>query len=243
VSQVIGPDSPPEQRMRAVLRRLRKAYPEARTALDYTTPWELLIATILSAQTTDAQVNEVTPELFRRWPGPEELANADEREVTRVIFATGFHNQKARSIIGTARAVAARGGTVPRRMEQMVQLPGVGRKTASVVLGNAYGSHQGIAVDTHVRRLVRRLGFTTDEDPVKIERTLLELVPLSTWTLFTHLFIAHGRAICTARAPRCQDCFLLSLCPDGQERLGVRRAGSGRAASASPASAGSPASG
>jgi endonuclease-3 len=229
--------------MRAVLRRLRKAYPEARTALDHTSPWQLLVATILSAQTTDARVNEVTPGLFRRWPGPEELAAADEREVAKVIFATGFHNAKARSIIGTARAVAARGGRVPRRMEQMVQLPGVGRKTASVVLGNAYGSHQGIAVDTHVGRLVRRLGFTQEQDPVKVERLLLQLVPRSTWTLFTHLFIAHGRAVCTARAPRCPDCVLLSLCPDGQERLGIRRGGSGRAASASPASAGSPASG
>jgi endonuclease-3 len=229
--------------MRAVLRRLRKAYPEARTALDFRSPWELLVATILSAQTTDAQVNTVTPELFRRWPGPEELASADERDVTRVIFATGFHNAKARSIIGTARAVTARGGTVPRRMEQMVQLPGVGRKTASVVLGNAFGSQQGIAVDTHVGRLVRRLGFTAEEDPVKVERLLLQLVPRPTWTLFTHLFIAHGRAVCTARAPRCADCILLSLCPDGQVRLGIRRTSSGRAPEASPASAGSPASG
>ncbi len=229
--------------MRAVLRRLRTAYPEARTALDFTSPWELLVATILSAQTTDAQVNTVTPELFRRWPGPEELASADEREVTKVIFATGFHNAKARSIIGTARAVTARGGKVPRRMEQMVQLPGVGRKTASVVLGNAFGSHQGIAVDTHVGRLVRRLGFTAEQDPVKVERVLLQLVPRPTWTLFTHLFIAHGRAVCTARAPRCADCFLLSLCPDGQERLGIRRGRSGRVPAASPASAGSPASG
>jgi endonuclease-3 len=229
--------------MRAVLRRLRKAYPEARTALHFTSPWELLVATILSAQTTDAQVNEVTPELFRRWPGPEELANADEREVVQVIFATGFHNAKARSIMGTARAVAARGGKVPRRMNQMVQLPGVGRKTASVVLGNAFGSHQGIAVDTHVGRIVRRLGFTAEEDPVKVERVLLELVPRPTWTLFTHLFIAHGRAICTARAPRCEACFLLSLCPFGQERLGVRKGRSARAPEASPASAGTPASG
>src|SRR4051795_4829081 len=164
MSRRIGPDAPPEQRMRAVLRRLRASYPDATTALHFETPWQLLVATIMSAQTTDARVNEVTPELFRRWPGPEELASADEGEVAKVIFATGFHNQKARSIIGTARAVAARGGTVPRRMEQMVQLPGVGRKTASVVLGNAFGSHQGIAVDTHVGRLVRRLGFTDEQD-------------------------------------------------------------------------------
>jgi endonuclease-3 len=229
--------------MRAVLRRLRKAYPEARTALEHSSPWELLVATILSAQTTDAQVNEVTPELFRRWPGPEELASADEQEVVKVIFATGFHNAKARSIIGTARAVAARGGKVPRRMEQMVQLPGVGRKTASVVLGNAFGSHQGIAVDTHVGRLVRRLGFTDEEDPVKVERILLELVPRSTRTLFTHLFIAHGRAICTARAPRCPECILLSLCPEGHQRLGIRWRRSDPAPGASPASGGTPASG
>ena len=208
------------RRMPAVLRRLRTAYPEARTALDFRSPWELLVATVLSAQTTDARVNKVTPGLFRRYPTPEAFAVADEDEVTQVIFATGFHNEKARSIRGAGKVITERlGGQVPRRIEQLVQLPGVGRKTAAVVLGNAFGLHQGIAVDTHVGRIVRRLGFTAEEDPVKVERVLLQLVPRRTWTLFTHLLIAHGRAVCQSRTPRCEDCVLLSLCPDGARRV------------------------
>jgi endonuclease-3 len=230
----VGPDSSPEQRMRAVLRRLRAAYPEARTALDFRTPWELLVATVLSAQCTDARVNQVTPALFERYPGPEAFAAADQEELARAIFSTGYHNQKARSLRGAGQAVVARfGGNVPRRLADLVTIPGVGRKTAAVVLGNAYGRHEGIAVDTHVGRIVRRLGFTTETDPVKVEHVLLRLVPRRTWTLFTHLFIAHGRAVCTARAPRCPGCVLLSLCPEGQARLAaqtpvpVRRRGRG----------------
>jgi endonuclease-3 len=218
----IRPDSPPEQRMRAVLRRLRAEYPEAQTALDFRTPWELLVATVLSAQCTDARVNQVTPALFERYPGPEAFAAADQEELARMIFPTGYHNQKARSLRGAGQAVLERfGGEVPRRLDQLVTIPGVGRKTAAVVLGNAYGRHEGIAVDTHVGRLVRRLGFTEETDPVKVERLLLQLVPRRTWTLFTHLFIAHGRAVCTARSPRCADCILLSLCPEGHSRLGI----------------------
>jgi endonuclease-3 len=208
--------------MRTVLRRLRAAYPEARTALEFRTPWELLVATVLSAQTTDARVNQVTPALFERYPDPQAFAEADQDELSRAIFATGYHNQKARSLRGAGRAVMERfGGKVPRSLDQLVTIPGVGRKTAAVVLGNAYGRHQGIAVDTHVKRLVGRLGFADTDDPVKIERVLQELVPRRTWTLFTHLFISHGRAVCTARAPRCPDCVLLSLCPEGQSRLGI----------------------
>jgi endonuclease-3 len=210
--------------MRTVLRRLRAAYPEARTALDFGTPWELLVATVLSAQCTDARVNQVTPALFERYPGPEAFAAADQEELARAIFPTGYHNQKARSLRGAGQAVLERfDGKVPRRLDQLVTIPGVGRKTAAVVLGNAYGRHQGIAVDTHVGRLVRRLGFTQENDPVKVERVLMELVPRRTWTLFTHLFIAHGRAVCTARAPRCPECVLLSLCPEGRSRIGAVR--------------------
>jgi endonuclease III len=217
--------SPPRARMRAVLRRLRAAYPDAHTSLQFRTPWELLVATMLSAQTTDERVNSVTPALFARYPGPEQLAAADQDDVARLIFATGFHNQKARAIRGTAAEVLQRyHGEVPRRLDDLVTLPGVGRKTAAVVLGNAYGRQQGIAVDTHAGRLTRRLGFTDETDPVKVERVLQELVPRSSWTLVTHLFIAHGRAICTSRSPRCLDCVLYSLCPDGQRRYPGRTA-------------------
>jgi endonuclease-3 len=211
--------------MRAVLRRLRAAYPDAHTALDFDSPWELLIAVMLSAQTTDVRVNMVTPALFARYPDPESLAAADQDEVARLIFTTGFHNQKARAIRGTAAAVLERyHGEVPRRLDDLVTLPGVGRKTAAVVLGNAYGRQQGIAVDTHVLRLTRRLGFTEETDPVKVERVLQELVPRSRWTLLTHLFISHGRAVCMARNPRCLDCVLYSLCPEGQRRYPGRTA-------------------
>jgi endonuclease-3 len=166
----------------------------------------------------------VTPELFRRWPTPEALAGADEAEVAQVIFATGFHNQKARSIIGAARAVlASHRGRVPRTVEALVKLPGVGRKTAAVVSGNAFGRNQGIAVDTHAGRLARRLGFTVETDPDRVERELLELVPRSRRTLFTHLMIYHGRAVCTARSPRHLDCVLLDLCPTGLSETGLSR--------------------
>ena len=170
----ITPSSPPERRVRAILRRLRVAYPDARCSLDFTTPWELLVATILSAQCTDERVNMVTPELFRRYPDPQAFADADEGEIAKAIFQTGFHNQKARSLRGAALAVLERhDGKVPRSTEQLVQLPGVGRKTAAVVSGNAFGRREGIAVDTHVGRLTRRLGLTVETDPEKVERELM----------------------------------------------------------------------
>jgi endonuclease-3 len=207
--------------MSVVLRRLRRAYPDAQIALSFRTPWELLVATVLSAQCTDERVNQVTPGLFARYPDPEAFAIADQAELAQAIYPTGYHNQKARSLRGAGRMISERfGGEVSRRLEQLVEVPGVGRKTAAVVLGNAFGLHQGIAVDTHVGRIVRRLGFTADEDPVKVERLLLELVPRRTWTIFTHLLIAHGRAICQSRTPRCEACVLLSLCPEGARRVG-----------------------
>jgi endonuclease-3 len=217
----LNPSSPPESRVRAILRRLRMLYPDARTALDFTTPWELLVATILSAQTTDARVNMVTPGLFARYPGPQAFADADEGEIAKAIFQTGFYNQKARSLRGAALAVLERhDGKVPRRTEQLVRLPGVGRKTAAVVSGNAYGRREGIAVDTHVGRLTRRLGLTTETDPERVERELMQLVPRSAWIEWSHLLIWHGRAVCLARSPRCGECVLLDICPEGQARVG-----------------------
>jgi endonuclease-3 len=208
------------RRMSTVLRRLRRSYPDATTALHFGSPWELLVATVLSAQCTDERVNQVTPGLFARYPTPEAFAHADQEELAREIFSTGYHNQKARSLRGAGQVITERfGGQVPRRLEQLVQVPGVGRKTAAVVLGNAFGLQQGIAVDTHVGRIVRRLGFTAEEDPVKVERVLLELVPRRSWTAFTHLLIAHGRAVCQSRSPRCEGCVLLSLCPEGTRRV------------------------
>jgi endonuclease-3 len=216
----LNASSPPESRVRAILRRLRAAYPEARCSLDFTTPWELLVATILSAQCTDERVNKVTPELFRRYPGPQAVADADEREIAQAIFQTGFHNQKARSIRGAAVAVLERhGGRVPRSTAQLVRLPGVGRKTAAVVSGNAFGRREGIAVDTHVGRLSRRLGLTVETDPERVERDLMRIVPRSAWVEWSHLLIWHGRAVCTARSPRCPECVLLDLCPEGQIRV------------------------
>jgi endonuclease-3 len=209
------------RRMSLVLRRLRQAYPDAHIALTFRTPWELLVATVLSAQCTDERVNQVTPGLFAAYPGPEAFAVADQAELASAIYTTGYHNQKARSLRGAGRMISEHfGGEVPRTLEQLVQVPGVGRKTAAVVLGNAFGRQQGIAVDTHVGRIVRRLGFTDETDPVKVERVLIELVPRRAWTMFTHLLIAHGRAVCQSRTPRCEACVLLSLCPEGARRVG-----------------------
>jgi endonuclease-3 len=209
------------RRMSTVLRRLRRAYPDAHIALSFRTPWELLVATVLSAQCTDERVNQVTPGLFARYPDPEAFAVADQAELAQEIYPTGYHNQKARALRGAGKLISERyGGELPRRLDELVEVPGVGRKTAAVVLGNAFGLQQGIAVDTHVGRIVRRLGFTSETDPVKVERLLLELVPRREWTLFTHLLIAHGRAICQSRSPRCEACVLLSLCPEGAARVG-----------------------
>jgi endonuclease-3 len=216
----LGASSPPERRVRAILRRLRAAYPGARCSLDFTTPWELLVATILSAQCTDERVNMVTPGLFRRYPDPQAFADADEGEIAKAVFQTGFHNQKARSLRGAAVAVLERhGGRVPRSTEQLVRLPGVGRKTAAVVSGNAFGRREGIAVDTHVGRLSRRLGLTTETDPERVERELMAIVPRPAWIEWSHLLIWHGRAICLSRSPRCEECVLLDLCPEGQSRV------------------------
>jgi endonuclease III len=197
-----------------ILTRLRAAYPDARCALDHRGAFELLCATILSAQCTDVRVNLVTPVLFGRYPTPEALARAKQADVEEIIRSTGFFRNKARSLIGMAQAlVADHGGEVPRTMEQLRSLPGVGRKTANVILGNAYGINEGITVDTHVTRLSRLLGLTRHADPVKIEQDLMALFPQDQWALLSHLLIFHGRQICVARRPRCHDCVLSDLCP------------------------------
>jgi endonuclease III len=200
-----------------ILTRLLAAYPDARCALEYRNAFELLCATILSAQCTDARVNMVTPVLFERYPTPEALARARQPQVEEIIKSTGFFRNKARSLIGMAQAlVADHGGDVPRTMAELRTLPGVGRKTANVILGNAYGINEGVTVDTHVTRLSRLLGLTRHEDPGKIEQDLMELFPRDHWALLSHLLIFHGRRICIARRPRCADCVLNDLCPSSQ---------------------------
>ena len=197
-----------------ILTRLTAAYPDARCALDYGNAFELLCATILSAQCTDARVNLVTPELFARYSTPAALARARPADVEAIIQSTGFFRNKTRSLIGMAQAlVADHGGDVPRTMAQLRELPGVGRKTANVILGNAYGINEGITVDTHVTRLSRLLGLTRHDDPAKIEQDLMPLFPRDHWALVSHLLIFHGRQVCIARRPRCADCVLNDLCP------------------------------
>jgi len=210
----VGGKAPAEE----TIARLKSAYPEARTALDWKNPLELLVATILSAQTTDVQVNAVTPALFAKYPTAADYAAADPTELEEDIRPTGFFRNKAKSLRGMARALADdHGGEVPRTMDELVALPGVGRKTANVVLGNAFGIDEGVVVDTHVRRLSNRLGFTTQNDPEKIERDLMQTVPNRDWTLFSHLLILHGRSVCKARKPACVDCVVNDLCPSAFE--------------------------
>jgi endonuclease-3 len=194
--------------------RLAARYPAVTTALDHRSAWELLVATILSAQSTDVVVNQVTPELFRRWPTPADLAGADRAEVEEAIHATGFFRNKARSIQGAAAYVLEHhGGEVPETIDELVGLPGVGRKTANVVLGTFFSRNEGVVVDTHVGRLTRRLGLTVNTDPVKVERDLMALVPTEEWTIFSHRLIWFGREVCSAKDPRCDRCELADLCP------------------------------
>ena len=202
---------------REVVRRLKKAYPEATCALEHRTPFELLVATILSAQCTDVRVNMVTPALFAKYPTPRSLAEADQADVEELIRSTGFFRNKARNLIGMARALVERHeGEVPADMEALRVLPGVGRKTANVVLGNAFGMNEGVTVDTHVARLAKLLGLTRHTDPIKIERDLMDLVPRRDWTLVSHLLIWHGRQVCIARRPRCDECVLRHGCPSAK---------------------------
>jgi endonuclease-3 len=200
-----------------VIARLKREYPDAHCELDFETPLQLLIATILSAQCTDKRVNMVTPELFRTYPDAQSLAAADPETLENLIRSTGFFRNKTRSLLGMSAAVAERhGGTVPSTMEELVKLPGVGRKTANVVLGNAFRIDEGVVVDTHVGRLSVRLGFTNETDPVKVEQVLMRLFPRQDWTLLSHLLIFHGRRVCIARVPRCESCVLADVCPSAR---------------------------
>jgi endonuclease III len=200
-----------------VVARLHAEYPDAHCSLDHRGAYELLVATILSAQCTDERVNLVTPALFRRYPSPAELAAAPQEDVEELVRSTGFFRNKARSLIGMANAVVERhDGEVPRAMDELVALPGVGRKTANVVLGNAFDMNEGVVVDTHVTRLSGRLGLTAHTDPVKIEQDLMQLVVRDEWTDVSHLFIYHGRAVCRAPTPRCEVCVLVDLCPSSR---------------------------
>ena len=197
-----------------VLARLRHEYPDAHCELDHRNAFELLCATILSAQCTDVRVNLVTPILFRKDPDAPALARARTPALEAIIRPTGFFRNKAKSLIGMAQAlVADHGGEVPRTMDQLQGLPGVGRKTANVILGNAWGINEGVTVDTHVGRLSRRLGLSTEDDPVKVEQDLMKLIPREDWALISHLLIFHGRRVCVARRPRCEDCVLADICP------------------------------
>jgi endonuclease-3 len=207
------------RRVAALIEALRRTYPEAHCELNYTNPLELLVATILSAQCTDQRVNQVTADLFRRYRTAADYANAPPGELEQTIKSTGFYRNKARSLRACCRELVERhGGEVPRSLEALTQLPGVGRKTANVVLGNAFGLNEGIVVDTHVARLAQRLDLTRQRDPLKIEQDLLPLVPRELWTLFSHWLIWHGRRRCFARKPDCAGCEIAHLCP----RRGVK---------------------
>jgi endonuclease-3 len=207
------PTTEEQDRARAVLDRLRQRYPEMSTALRYKDPWQLLVATVLSAQTTDENVNAVTPELFERWPSAEDLAVADPEAVEAVVFSTGFYRQKTKSILALSADLIERfEGVVPADLDELVTLHGVGRKTASVVLAEAFGI-PAIAVDTHVNRITNRLGLVDTKDPLKIELVLRELYPEQDWDGVSMRFIQFGREVCDARRPRCWECPLADLCP------------------------------
>jgi endonuclease-3 len=211
---------------KAVQARLAEALPEPRCELDHDNAWQLLIATILSAQSTDARVNMVTPSLFKRFPTPEALGGAELPEVEELVRTTGFFRNKAKNIVGASRMIAEQhGGEVPRSLDALTELPGVARKTANVVLGTAYGLSTGFIVDTHAARLAQRLGLTKHDDPAKIESDLCEAFPKSDWVAMGHRFVLHGRYVCTAKKPRCSACPLAEVCPSKQaEPEGTLRA-------------------
>ena len=219
--KVAGKNAPLRKRPPAnpavVYSRLLAQYPDAHCELDFTSPFQLVVATILSAQCTDKRVNMVTPVLFSRYPTPESLARAKQEDIEEIIKSTGFFRNKAKSIIGMAGAVTdLHGGTVPSTLEQLVVLPGVGRKTANVVLGNAFDINEGVVVDTHVARVSGRLGLTNQTDPVKIEQDLITLFPREQWTMLAHLLIFHGRRVCDAKNPKCGECVLNDICPSSR---------------------------
>jgi len=220
MSQTISKDKQEgSNRAVEIYRRLSQVYPNTRIALNYKTPFELLVATMLSAQCTDKRVNQITPEFFRRFGTPELLAEADIREIEEMIKSAGMYRTKARNLKATAIQLRDRfNSQVPQDLEALQSLPGVGRKTANVILNNAFGIPSGIAVDTHVKRLSGRLGLTSNTDPLKIEEDLKEIVPKEAWIQFSLLLIRHGRQICTARNPKCADCVIRDLCDFGRAK-------------------------
>lgn len=200
-------------RVSKILNLLDEMYPEASCALHHDNPWQLLVATILSAQCTDMRVNEVTPGLFKKYPTVEDFAHASQAELANDIRSTGFFNNKSRSLIGAAKKILSDyGGSVPRTMEELLTVPGAARKTANVVLGTAYGIASGVVVDTHVQRLAKRLDLSKHAEPVKIEQDLMKVIPKERWVLFSHQLIHHGRALCVARKPKCAECRLDAIC-------------------------------
>jgi endonuclease-3 len=209
------------ERVKRILPILKQTYPAAKCSLDFGDPLELLIATILSAQCTDVRVNLVTPAVFKKYLDARKLAAAPQEELEKAIQSTGFYRNKAKSLRGMAQAIVEKhGGRVPQTMEELTALPGVGRKTANVVLGNAFDKSVGVVVDTHVARLSGRLGLSRHSDPAKIEADLMEVIPQADWTLWSHLLIHHGRATCQARKPKCEECPLLEYCPYGRKAVG-----------------------
>ncbi len=199
--------------MREILRILDETYPDAKCALDHQSPWELLVATILSAQCTDKRVNMVTPGLFRKYPTVKDFAAVSQEELAEDIRSTGFFNNKAKSVTGAAKTILKEfHGKVPRTMEELLRVPGAARKTANVVLGTAYGVASGVVVDTHVQRIAQRLGLTKNTDPKKIEQDLMKALPKEKWIPFPHQIILHGRSLCVARKPKCAECPLDAIC-------------------------------
>jgi len=220
VVKLMGQEVKGAAAIKQIRRRLKKAYPKATTELNWRNPFELLIATILSAQTTDKKVNEVTPTLFSKFPDAAALAKANPKEVEEIVRPLGYFRQKARTIISVAKILVERfDGEVPKSMHELLQLPGVGRKTAAIVLGTAFGIQEGIAVDTHVQRVSQRLGLTRNKKPDKIEQDLMELVPRKEWSWFGHALTLHGRYVCMAKSPQCGTCVLEAYC----EKVGVEQ--------------------
>jgi endonuclease-3 len=218
----VSRESQTDKKVRAgkIVRLLKKHYPDSRCSLDFKTPHQLLVATILSAQCTDERVNKVTPGLFKKYPSVEAFAGAEPEELQKAVFATGFYVNKAKAIKASAQQLLERhDGEMPRTLEELVKLSGVGRKTASVVLGAGFALAEGVVVDTHVGRISRLLGLTNHKDPVKIEQDLMAVLPRADWIGYSHLLIDHGRAVCVARQPKCGECFLSTLCPSASDSV------------------------
>lgn len=210
--QSLKPD--PKNEIDQIISVLKKTYPDAQCSLDYENPFQLLIATILSAQCTDERVNKVTPALFKKFPTPEKMSKAKLPELEKLIRSTGFYKNKAKSILESSKILVEKYNSVmPQTIEELTQLKGVGRKTANVVLGSAFGINAGVVVDTHAGRLSRRIGLTKQNDPVKVEQDLMKIVPQKDWTIFSHLLVFHGRARCPARKPDCEHCEIKNYCP------------------------------